>query len=218
MCPTSLPLWLPSSSAGPLRSHETLLVPVLLLVNAASTLVAARRLQVLVDLSKEAVITMLVLGASPPPASFRRHGCLPASMRRRASTPDWVGLPHAWPSLLALRLVQAPQRRQKTNGRGPPTLESTWPLAVHLSAPASPMSPLHVAAFCLLVRLPSTDQVPQMVQRHLPSSYLQKCCLFCLASCSVLAAVLLRRRSASLAGNIAKATPSALAINGARRI
>ncbi len=169
-------------------------------------------------LSKAAVTTMFDLGASPPPASFRLHGCLPAAMRRRARIPAWVGLPQACPSLLALRLLQAPHRRQNTKGRAPPTLEMTWPLAAHLSAPASTMSPLHVAVICLLVRLSSADQVWQMAQRHLPSSCFQKCCPLDLASCSVLAAALLRRRSASLAGNIARAAPSALAIKGARRM
>ncbi len=96
-------------------------------MSAAVVLLAASvarcRLHLFAALSKAAVTTMVPLGASPPPASFRRHGCLPFSIRRSASTPAGVGAPHLSASRLTLLLPQAPHLRQNTNGRGPSTLD-----------------------------------------------------------------------------------------------
>ncbi len=126
-----------------------------------------------VRLSNLDTTVTLARGASPPPLSLRLHGCSPLSMRLRASTPAAVGAPHGRARCLALRLPHAPQRRQNTKGRGPPTLERTWPLLVHCAAEASPKPPAHVAAFCLAVRSLPTDQVLQMAHRHLPAVWCQ---------------------------------------------
>ncbi len=54
-------------------------------------------------LSKAAVTTTLVRGASPPPVSLRLHGCLPDSIRRSACEPAVVGAPHGCSRRLARR-------------------------------------------------------------------------------------------------------------------
>ncbi len=126
-----------------------------------------------VTLSKAAVTMTFIRGASPPPASLCRHGCLPDSTRRMASTPAGVGSPHCRLRRRALRLLHAPHRRHITKGSGPSTFDRTCPLSAHWPASASPLSPGHVAALCFTVRSAPTAQVLQMAHRHLPASNLQ---------------------------------------------
>ncbi len=143
------------------------------LLSGAVLAVHARLFHELEALSKAAVTTILVRGASPPPASRRLHGCLPASMRRMARAPAVVGAPHCLLRRNALRLLQAPHRRQNTKGNGPPTLDSTCPLAAHWLASASALFPVHLDDCCLGVSSSVTVHVLQMAQRHFPASNCQ---------------------------------------------
>ncbi len=161
-------------SAAPVEAEDrppALWPAAALLPTLPRTLVSPRHLPA--SLSNLETTVMLARGASPPPLSLRLHGCSPLSMRLRAKTPAAVGAPQGRPRCFALRLPHAPQRRQKTKGRGPSTLERTWPLSAHWAAEASPKPPVHVAAFCLAVRSAPTDQVLQMAHRHLPAAWLQ---------------------------------------------
>ncbi len=172
--------------------------------------------QLAAALSKTVVTLILALGASPPPANFLRHGCLPLAMRLSAWDPAGVGPLHWRVRLRARLLPHAPQREQKANGASPATRAMTCPLWLHASAFLWAICPRHLSDFCLAVRASPLAQVPQ--HSHLQEPWLndQKCICLTLASSALEGPPRLRRRCGSADGNNASAAPTALATRGAR--
>ncbi len=169
-------------------------------------------------LSNAVVTTMLVLRASPPPLSLFLQGCFPFAMRASAMLPAGVGPRQGRRRFLARRLPHAPQRVQNAMGTTPEAIAILCPLALHSSARACAMWPLHLSAICLSVRLSPRAQVPQFAHLHNPSLNCQKCCSATRAASGSTGLRLLSNLWSSAGGNMARATPIALAISGARRV
>ncbi len=112
-------------------------------------------------LSKTVVTFTLALGASPPPTSFLRQGCLPLAMRCSAWEPAGVGPVHWRIRFLARLLPHAPQREQKAKGASPSTSAMTCPLPLHVLACLWAICPRHRSVFCLTVSASPLAQVPQ---------------------------------------------------------
>ncbi len=172
-------------------------------------------LHLVAALSNTVVTLTLVLGASPPPNSFLRQGCLPPAMRRSACEPAGVGPAHWRVRFLARLLPHAPQREQKAKGASPSTNAMTCPLLAHVLACLWAICPLHRSVFCLTVSESPLAQVPQHSHLQAPWLKAQKCCWLALASSALAGLARLCILCFSAGGNMASATPTALAIKGA---